>query len=282
MKSNEPNYSVGDEEVFEIIFGSAQKRGHFVKQIKSHDVAKKNLDIEDVAMSLEEESFYENLFTRDPGWSTPEPNIDECSRWSKIQDMVAILEKCGVFVPSCSSRILDAGCGRGWLTSLLRKYGLAEGLEPIRPVVEYAKSLFPGIPFHLGTPQSLVNVGRVEEFDLIVSSEVIEHVPWEKQADFARSLNRLLKSKGGLIITTPRAEILDQWMKIVMPNQPVEDWLTEKQVERIFSGAGFELIAKDTVWMRVPQMSYFTEIPVELQDCSDLLAVYQIKLFVKN
>ena len=230
-------------------------------------------------LSEEESDFYEKLFVRTPYWSSPQPNKEEIPRWLVIKKHVdqIIGNKNGP--QTRGLRVLDVGCGRGWLTNLLLEYGDTEGLEPVRAVVEYAKKLFPRIQFQCGSPETLISAGKAGTFDLIVSSEVIEHIPLKKQFDFAHNLKVLLKRGGSLIITTPRAEITDSWTRIVKPNQPIEDWLTENQVRSIFSSAGFDLIAEDRIWAKVPEMSYTITPTDEELESDDLLAVYQVKSF---
>ena len=65
-------------------------------------------------------------------------------------------------------------------------------------------------------------------FDVVLCSEVIEHVPHPQKPEFVNQLARLLTPDGYLILTTPRGDVWEEWRRIAPPNQPVEDWVTER------------------------------------------------------
>lgn len=44
--------------------------------------------------------------------------------------------------------ILDVGWRRGWLDNLLSNYCNEIGIDPVGPVIKYAKELFPKINFY--------------------------------------------------------------------------------------------------------------------------------------
>ena len=105
------------------------------------------------------------------------------------------------FAALSEGRVLDFGCGSGDLISYLRARGTdAVGLELDEPRItgvlqaqarEHV-TLYPGgcpLPFTDG------------EFDCVVSTEVIEHIP-EVQG-YVQELRRILKPGGRLLITTP-------------------------------------------------------------------------------
>ena len=90
----------------------------------------------------EQSEFYVDLFIKNPVWSTPHPNEDEAARWEKIAGFL----KNPAWQPAAEKRLrmLDVGCGRGWLTELASAFGECEGVEPVAAVVEQARKLFPG------------------------------------------------------------------------------------------------------------------------------------------
>lgn len=177
--------------------------------------------------------FYWQFFTQNPIWSKKELNEDEKLRWKIIQDFILKIE------PDSICNILDLGSGRGWLTNKLNSYGHAMGLEPVRVVVKHAKKLYTKIDFRFGTIVDLLREGRT--FDLVVTSEVIEHIPHKSQADFIINISKILQPQGLLILTTPRKEA------VLLNNgsrQPIEDVLFEEEVNHLIENNNFEIILR--------------------------------------
>ncbi len=183
-----------------------------------------------------EEEFYTYLFTKNPSWSSKEPNEDENIRLAEIKNVIDGLKLNGKI------NILEIGCGRGWLSGKLAAYGNVTGIEPVEPVVKYAKKLFPDLEFHSDLPATFINKFPDKQFDLIVSSEVLEHVTDKKE--FMEQVGNMLKSGGVAIITTPRMEHYNDFVSIYgsEPGQPVEEWMTEQEVKDLVLSSGFEIV----------------------------------------
>lgn len=213
------------------------------------------------AESLTEEQYYEQLFIKNNGWNKPTPNDDESKRWAVIESFIKEIENDG------SLKILDLGCGRGWLTNLLSQFGEILGIEPVDKVVEYAKSIFPEIHFLKGTATNLINQYK-GTFDLIVSSEVIEHIPDSEKLQFVNEIYMLLKNGGFLIITTPRKDVEAEWNKYTGSNQPIEDWISENDLKLLFEENGFSAKKIERVSLQPKAEAPFIDI-------------YQVWLFKK-
>lgn len=185
-----------------------------------------------------EDEFYTHFFTKNPSWSSPEPNEDENIRWAEIRQAIDATH------PAKNIDILEIGCGRGWLTNCLRQYGTPVGIEPVAAVVKYAKKIFPGIGFHAMLPSAYIEHFPGKTFDLVVSSEVLEHAT-DKQL-FVQDIHRLLKPGGTVVITTPRAEHYKDFIDFYGEEvgQPVEEWVSEKELENLFVQNGFEVAGK--------------------------------------
>jgi SAM-dependent methyltransferase len=98
-----------------------------------------------------EAAYYAELFIKNPEWSTPEPNNDETARWVKIAAYLEHIVRLRVRKGGTSRlRILDLGCGRGWLTNMASAYGDCTGVEPVAAVVTHGRKLYPHVQFHAG------------------------------------------------------------------------------------------------------------------------------------
>lgn len=187
-----------------------------------------------------ESNFYEQMFVKNSVWNKPNPNAEELLRWNIIEGFVKYVQDNYDRSTTEKFDILDLGCGRGWLTFLLSKYGNIVGIEPVKPVINYAKKMFPNIKFICGTTKKLIhNKKEFNTYDLIVSSEVIEHIPDEEKDKFIEDISKLLKDKGFLIITTPRKDAQEQWNAYMKPDQPIEDWISEEELETLIVQKSF-------------------------------------------
>src|SRR5579884_859304 len=220
--------------------------------------------------------FYTKLFIDTPYWSTPHPNPDEAARWSKIAsflEMIARRRPAG----SGPLRMIEVGCGRGWLTNLLSTcYGDCEGVEPVAEVAGRARELFPSLRFTAGTAKTILDRPDFSPYDVVICSEVIEHVPQADQPDFLHTLVALLKPGGYLILSTPRGDAREQWQRIAPPNQPIEDWLTETELRSLLRGTGLYCLGLERVYVELPSLRFIpAPTPVD-QRALSLLPIYQV------
>ncbi|MDC8447834.1 MAG: glycosyltransferase [Nitrospira sp.] len=227
--------------------------------------------------TMNSDAFYVNLFVNAPAWSGPHPNADEAARWSKIAAFLEyIFRRVQQKEPGRRLRMLDVGCGRGWLTNLATIYGTCEGVEPVSGVVEHARKLFPHLRFEVGTAEIISGRDDFEPYDVILTSEVIEHVPHGQKENFLTQLFSLLKPDGYVVLTTPRGEMWEQWKTIAPPNQPVEDWVTEEQLRALFNSQGFIEMGLDRIHVEVPGLRYVpAPTPADLRSMN-LLPIYQV------
>jgi 2-polyprenyl-3-methyl-5-hydroxy-6-metoxy-1,4-benzoquinol methylase len=130
--------------------------------------------------------------------------------------------------------ILDFGCGNGWLSSALSSYGKVTGVDLSNESIEKARINYPNVRFHVFdvTDENTVNSLGEDMFDIIVSSEVVEHVLDQKK--YFRNIEQLLKKNSALLIlTTPN----EQWKKNFFHGtrkewaQPYEFWLKKNDIK---------------------------------------------------
>ncbi|WP_231632485.1 bifunctional 2-polyprenyl-6-hydroxyphenol methylase/3-demethylubiquinol 3-O-methyltransferase UbiG [Mangrovimonas sp. TPBH4] len=210
---------------------------------------------------LSDDEFYYKLFVENSSWNTKEPNRDESNRWKIIEDYICKIKK-----DKKDFYILDLGCGRGWLSNLLTDYGNVIGVEPVQSVVSYARQIFPELHFEIGSTKELLKRGFKNKFDLVVSSEVIEHIPNLEKEFFLYDIHKLMKPQGFCIITTPRKEIQKKWNKYTSSIQPIEDWISEDELNNLFEKTGF--VRED-----------LKRIAVKVKNKNIFMDVYQVCLF---
>lgn len=220
--------------------------------------------------------YYRHLFTQHKDQSAATPNQEESERGKAISKSLGVIAD--VFLAERSLRLIDVGCGRGWLTQILSTFGHAEGVDPVEEVIQHARKLFPSVPFTVGTPRTLLESPTFEPFDVVVCSEVIEHVPYDRQQAFIGELAQLLKKPGFVIITTPRAEVFDSWMALTNHSlQPVDDWLTEGMLRMMMSRAGFHRLHTDRICYSRSDRQFRTQPSSAGPDRS--IALYQVGVF---
>lgn len=99
--------------------------------------------------------------------------------------------------------ICDLGCGNGYMAGRLAKLGYeVTGIDASESGIAIARQHFPDADFvQSSIDRNLREGARLEEFDLVVSSDVIEHL--YSPADLIEAAMSLLKPDGHLIIGTP-------------------------------------------------------------------------------
>jgi len=102
---------------------------------------------------------------------------------------------------AAGDRVLDLGCGDGWLCAELAAAGAQPlGVEIAEAAVDRARRHHPDLEFRLAEIDGALPL-EDNAFDVVWASEVIEHV-----ADTARWLSeirRVLRPRGRLLLTTP-------------------------------------------------------------------------------
>jgi 2-polyprenyl-3-methyl-5-hydroxy-6-metoxy-1,4-benzoquinol methylase len=99
-------------------------------------------------------------------------------------------------------RILDIGCGNGSLSNLIAQQGYeVVGVEESQSGVNLAQQNYPDCKFIAASIYDFPYQELENSFDIIISTEVIEHLPYPRE--LAKVARRCLKNDGTLILTTP-------------------------------------------------------------------------------
>lgn len=95
-------------------------------------------------------------------------------------------------------RVLDAGCGTGYLTKKLRDRGASvTGVDFSERMIAIAKGAHPEIDFRVGSCTELGSLGD-EEFDLVIANYVLMDTP--DLAGTMRAFHRVLKAGGAAVV----------------------------------------------------------------------------------
>ena len=174
--------------------------------------------------SLEaQREFYDEFFSTRPSTI----NQHATHRLAKILSaMVQVVEAKDI----SSRRICDLGCGVGWLANVLRSFGEVTGVDMSPKGIAEAKRRWPGVTFEAA---NILDYVPREPFDLVVSSEVIEHI--EDQEAFIEKVSSLLVDQGFFIVTCPNG-LAQRYFKDELPsNQPLEVWPTPRGLRALVS-----------------------------------------------
>ncbi|HEU4931070.1 MAG TPA: class I SAM-dependent methyltransferase [Pyrinomonadaceae bacterium] len=95
--------------------------------------------------------------------------------------------------------ICDLGCGNGHITGRLAKLGYQiTGVDASASGIQIARRAYPNVDFVEALIDRELNLGR---FDLVVSSDVIEHL--YRPSDLLEAACSLLKPDGQILLGTP-------------------------------------------------------------------------------
>ena len=160
-----------------------------------------------------------------------------------------IVDNIREFISGSKLKILDLGCGRGWMAPFLSPFGSVTGVDFSPVGIQIAKDNYgqygdfiladPHSP-HLGLPASA-------SFDLVLCSEVIEHVI-DQQA-LLKQITEFLTPEGWCVLTTPNGRVWPQYKSIVQSInrilrrkdgfQPIENWIIPEELIMLFQKLNF-------------------------------------------
>jgi 2-polyprenyl-3-methyl-5-hydroxy-6-metoxy-1,4-benzoquinol methylase len=154
-------------------------------------------------------------------------HFDEKSRMNKIKQAIN-----RYVTPGLKSKAFDLGCGRGRLARVLQKNGFATaGIDLSESTINEISKKFPQIEFIAGDMFSKNNLAW-GEYDLVVSSEVMEHIQISQRESYVDIIHRLLKEKGIAVVTTPN--MLEMSRLGWSAEQPLDFWMTPMELRGYF------------------------------------------------
>lgn len=126
--------------------------------------------------------------------------------------------------------VLDAGCGTGWMSERLVRFGRVTGIDIADEVVGRARMRAPHVRFVTGDLAADALAG--ERFDVIVSLEVLSHVA--DQSAFVARLAQTLRPGGTLVLATQNRPVFERWSAIGPPIPgTIRRWLDARELRRL-------------------------------------------------
>ena len=105
-------------------------------------------------------------------------------------------------IPPNTRRIVDIGCGNGYLVGLLAGRGFdVIGVDASSDGIAQARAAHPGVRFEQVSVDSELPPEIGTDFDLVIATEVIEHLPAPRT--LLRGGFQLLRPGGRMLISTP-------------------------------------------------------------------------------
>ena len=117
----------------------------------------------------------------------------------KLTDVfVSLVQKIG-----SAGSICDLGCGNGHIAGKLASLGYqVTGIDASRSGIEIAQRAYPNVNFiEALIDRTLIDRDTLSEFDLVISSDVIEHL--YRPSDLLEAAFALLKPGGEVLVGTP-------------------------------------------------------------------------------
>jgi 2-polyprenyl-3-methyl-5-hydroxy-6-metoxy-1,4-benzoquinol methylase len=140
-------------------------------------------------------------------------------------------------------RILEIGCGNGWLAEQLLSFGPITGVDIADKAIQEARRRVSSAEFHSGNILEM----RLphNSFDVVVTLETFSHVA--DQPQLIEVIANLLRDRGYLILTTQNRSIYMRNSRIVPPAEgQLRRWVTMQELRRLLSGR-FDCLRSGTV-----------------------------------
>lgn len=140
-----------------------------------------------------EEIYEENLHFWDTAWQRVNKPHKELPKLPYIHEITRKLKKYQV------KKVLDLGCGSGWLSIFISKYGFdVTGIDAAKPAIElgktWAKEDNANVNFLIG---DLLNLPFKEgSFDALICNSVLEHFRYNQAQILFEKIHKVLIEKG--------------------------------------------------------------------------------------
>jgi len=128
--------------------------------------------------------------------------------------------------------ILEVGCGVGYGTNFISSQFKVVGLDISKEAIKEARKRYKHILFVVGDGINLPF--KDEQFDAVISLQVIEHIKKKEVPKYLNEIKRVLKNYGIFILTTPNKEM--RLLPFQKPWNPFhEHEYSAKELEKVLS-----------------------------------------------
>lgn len=110
--------------------------------------------------------------------------------------------------------VLDVGCSGGWMIEeiIRQKSKNYTGIDTNKDSIKLAKKKYPNGKFLVGSAIKIPF--KDNSFDVVLAFDVLEHIPVRTEKTMFAEINRVLKPKGSLLLSTPQRSF---WGTILDP-----------------------------------------------------------------
>lgn len=174
----------------------------------------------------EQAEFYDNFIDHFESQQNNGRNV-EFRNWTKKW----------IFEPK---KVLDLGCAFGYNSQYLTEIGCeVHGIDISPKCIMKAKRSYPKATWHCGDITEGFDPG-VRDFDFVLLSDVVEHVPEGRHAKLFRVLGEWTKPMAALLASVPNPELHDKIQE--QTYQPVEEKIEMPELLSHMREGGFQRI----------------------------------------
>lgn len=166
--------------------------------------------------------------------------------------------------PDKSKTVLDVGCGPGTFISLMKRdYKKVYGIDIAKKQIEFAKKNFKQKNI-IWVASDLEEINfKKNTFDYVCMIEVIEHLEHDKMVDMLKSIKKILKNEGSLVLTTPNyishwplvEFILNKISRLDYKEQHITKF-TKKNLAELLTNNGFKIKSIETFFIASPFLAF--------------------------
>ncbi|MCL5789196.1 MAG: class I SAM-dependent methyltransferase [Candidatus Thermoplasmatota archaeon] len=197
-------------------------------------------------------------------------------------------------------RVLDYGCGYGFGSMIMERYGEYVGVDIDNEAISWARENIGKVNTRSKflTPDQLKETYGFNSFDLVISFEVIEHV--NDPRNFLEFLSKMVKKDGRILISTPNGFYSHHDRRLLRSDYHIDEY-NLLELEKIAIGIGksikfykeYRIDRLDSLGLRLMQflkIKNLKEQKDELpslrlksnQENANLLNAYEAKNISKN
>lgn len=164
---------------------------------------------------------------------------------------------------SSKVRVLDIGCGNGVISRHLGNFGFdVTGIDVSQKTIERARNLtdLPNVQFMTRSAEELVAAG--EKYDIIICSEVLEHL--DDPGALLKVIYSSLTDQGKLIVTVPNGKGPREMLvtKPILHLRKKNNWLW-KMILRIKKTFGYQGTTVQSAADNLDHIQFFTRKDLE-------------------